>query len=617
MNQNKTLRTLSLLSVCSLLTVTTTSLRAAPPELKTQGNQIVVKSTGQLVRLTGVNLPSLEWGSGEHLKSTDINGGSITAATTVWKSNIIRLPVDPTRFLNGGTYVATVDDVISQAAAKNCYVLLDNHTYAHPVPQHVTFWTNAATRYKNNPTVLFGLLNEPHDTTWAVWRNGDSTNPGMQQLLNAVRATGANNIVTASGLDWAYDLTGINGGYALTETASGNGVVYETHIYPWKTKWQWKVGTTAQQYPVLIGEIGHPDGTTFIGLTFEDDSTWVPRVLDYVDTHRLHFTGWCLHPGADPCLITDWNYTPTSYWGTPLKNRLLTYPILSTERIIGGTVIGTPGTRLDPTSGIITHSEQGAVVPFGGNTSYYYDAAAASGCWTGLDLGIRHQITKVRFVPRSGYGSRMTGGVFQGSNTANFSSGVVTLHTVSATPVADGTTLTTATISNTGTYRYFRYVGPANSYCNVTQIKVYGKPAAAATGYECENLPTVVSSGDSESDWNDSNCSGGKFNNPVLNAPATDYVEYTVNVAASGTCTVLVKGKNYNNRGIYQLKIDGTNCGPTVDQYVAGTTATYPEVNLGSVSLSAGTHLFRFVCTGKNASSAGYNMGLDCITLQP
>lgn len=594
----------------------TFTAEAAPPELATQGNQIVVKSTGQLVRLTGVNIPSLEWGNGEHLKTTDAHGGSITVATAVWKANIIRLPIDPVRFMAGGAYVTTVDTVIAQAAAANCYVLLDNHEYGHPIPSHVTFWTNAATRYKNNPAVIFGLLNEPHGTTWTVWRDGDAVNPGMQDLVDTVRATGANNLVTASGLDYAYDLTGIHSGYALTDTATGNGIVYETHIYPWKTQWQWKVGTTSHTYPVIVGEIGHPDGTTFIGLTFEDDSTWVPRVLDYVDTHRLHYTGWCMHTGADPSMLLDWNYTPTPYWGAPAKARLAAYADDTVERIIGGTVIGTTGIRLAPANGILTHSQQGAVVPFGGNTSYYYDAAAASGCWTGLDLGTTHRITKIMFYPRVNNGALMVGGVFQGSNNPTFASGVVTLHTVATAPAATGGTLTTATISDTGSYRYVRYLGPANSYCNVTQIKFYGKPVAAAPSiYECENLTTAVSAGDSQSDWNDANCSGGKFNNPVLNA-AGDFVQYTVNIAAAGTYQVYAKNKNYNNRGIYKLQVNGVDCGSPVDQYTSAIT--YSESYHGQVIISTpGNYTFKFVITGKNAASSSYGLGLDCIKLQP
>jgi hypothetical protein len=83
-----------------------------------------------------------------------------------------------------------------------------------PDANAVTFWTDVATRYANHPAVLFNIFNEPYGVTWTVWRDGGDSNsgyqtPGMQALLNTVRATGAHNIVVCGGLDWAYDLSGV------------------------------------------------------------------------------------------------------------------------------------------------------------------------------------------------------------------------------------------------------------------------------------------------------------------------------------------------------------------------------------------------------------------------
>src|SRR6218665_2439049 len=51
---------------------------AEPPELKTQGNQIVVKATGERVRLVGVNFTGLEQDAGydrNFLNSLDVLSG--------------------------------------------------------------------------------------------------------------------------------------------------------------------------------------------------------------------------------------------------------------------------------------------------------------------------------------------------------------------------------------------------------------------------------------------------------------------------------------------------------------------------------------------------------------
>ena len=62
-----------------------------------------------------------------------------------------------------------------------------------------------ANAFRNDPKTFIGLQSEPHGITWACWRNGGSscsvgyTALGMQGALDAVRSTGATNVVTASG----------------------------------------------------------------------------------------------------------------------------------------------------------------------------------------------------------------------------------------------------------------------------------------------------------------------------------------------------------------------------------------------------------------------------------
>jgi chitodextrinase len=130
---------------------------------------------------------------------------------------------------------------------------------------------------------------------------------------------------------------------------------------------------------------------------------------------------------------------------------------------------------------------------FDGDTATYFDSASASGNWVGLDLGGQYALSSIRYAPRvtSGgynYEARMVGGIFQASNTADFSSGVVDLYTVSAQP-ADG--YTSQTVSAAGSYRYVRYLAPANSWGNIAEVEFYGTPA----------LPTWVSS-TSVATWN-------------------------------------------------------------------------------------------------------------------
>jgi hypothetical protein len=110
----------------------------------------------------------------------------------------------------------------------------------------------------------------------------------------------------------------------------------------------------------------------------------------------------------------------------------------------------------------------------------------------------------------------------------------------------------------------------------------------------------------------DTNMSGG--NGKIIEAHAAgDFLSFTVSIPHSGNYGIRVRQKKANNRGIWQLSIDGTNQGGVQDGFVAGTATTYVEVDLGTRALTSGTHTYRFQLTGKNAGSSDFWMSFDYI----
>lgn len=326
-------------------TVALTRTDALPSELHVAGNRLL-NAAGKEVWLQGLCVDSLEWSAGGEKIAQ-----SIPVAIDDWKANVIRLPVrddfwfgrGPGQRKDGGIgYRKVVDGVIEAASARGAYVALDLHRFGAPLPEHVAFWKDAATRYKNHPAVLFELFNEPHSLSWKLWRDGGGltdpkkpaeltgeVTPGMQGLVDAVRSTGAQNVLIAGGLDWSYDLSGVLQGFALADRPGGRGIVYSSHIYPWKSDWTGKVLAAAEKYPLFVGEVGcPPDWKSFefippSGRT-EDLSArlWQPDVLGMIQAHRLNWTGFSFHPKAAPTIISDWQYTPTEHWGVFVKDAL-------------------------------------------------------------------------------------------------------------------------------------------------------------------------------------------------------------------------------------------------------------------------------------------------------
>lgn len=322
-----------------------------PQPIKVVGNRLRDPS-GKEVWLQGVHVVSMEWNPrGESVLN------SIKVAIEEWKANVIRLSVKPDYWFGEGAdaaaYKALIDAAVNMAANRGAYLLIDNHTYRAPRQSDIRFWTEVAGKYKNHPAVLFDLMNEPHTVSWEVWRNGgfveekttkaDEDNfltpeekekakkgyqsPGMQKLVETVRATGAKNIIVAGGLDWAYDLSGILKGYAL-EDKTGNGIMYSAHIYPWKSNWQGKVLDIAAVHPIFVGEVGaNNKKMNWLPLERQEDpATWVPDMLGLIQKYRLNWSAFSFHPAASPVLLSDWKYTPNPEWGVPAKEALAGKP---------------------------------------------------------------------------------------------------------------------------------------------------------------------------------------------------------------------------------------------------------------------------------------------------
>jgi hypothetical protein len=311
--------------------------------LHVAGN-VLQDPAGNTVVLRGVNIASMEWtDAGDHVQM------SFNVAINNWHANFIRLPLNEDfwfGYVHSSTpnparataYHQLVDTLVAYASARNAYVWLDLHwsdlnqwganNGQHKLPDDhsTTFWQDVATRYQNNPAALFGLYNEPHDITWAQWRNGGtitegSTNyhsPGMQGLLNTVRSTGANNVVLAGGNGWSSDLSGVTSGYALSDSAGNVG--YDIHLYPAAarddTARDNRVSAVAAGHVVVVGEWGtDPQGDPSIGYPYPNAPVWVRGSLAWLDRHQYSFTAWDFHPSASPVLIADWNYTPTVPFG--------------------------------------------------------------------------------------------------------------------------------------------------------------------------------------------------------------------------------------------------------------------------------------------------------------
>jgi endoglucanase len=165
----------------------------------------------------GISLSSAEFGEkhlpgqpGEHYTYPTV---ASTAYYQAQGMNLMRLPFRWERLqprLNedfDAAELARLRQFVEGTTARGLHVLLDPHNYARwqghlvgsrelPHAAFADFWRRLALQFKANPRVQFGLMNEPHGLPTETWAEA------AQAAINAIRATGAQNLVTLPGNGW-------------------------------------------------------------------------------------------------------------------------------------------------------------------------------------------------------------------------------------------------------------------------------------------------------------------------------------------------------------------------------------------------------------------------------
>jgi hypothetical protein len=141
---------------------------------------------------------------------------------------------------------------------------------------------------------------------------------GMQDLVDAVRATGATNVIMTAGLTWTNDLTQ----WLTYKPADPTGnLMASWHSYNFNacvtvSCWDSQIGAVAAQVPVHAGEIGQD--------TCAHD--YIDQVTTWLDGRGLGYTAWTWNPwgcGQGNVLIEDYNGTPTQTYGVGFRAHLL------------------------------------------------------------------------------------------------------------------------------------------------------------------------------------------------------------------------------------------------------------------------------------------------------
>ncbi|MCF0196168.1 MAG: CotH kinase family protein [Bacteroidaceae bacterium] len=157
------------------------------------------------------------------------------------------------------------------------------------------------------------------------------------------------------------------------------------------------------------------------------------------------------------------------------------------------------GTSIGTSRGYIYETEQNSTTQnlranaLDGDLNTYFASNRTSRGWVGLDLGETYVISRVGWAvaPLEGASERTLLGVFEGANQPDFSD-ALPLHIITAAHEAGKMHYANVAVSRS--FRYVRYMGPADSRCNIADVEFWGYLSRGSDKqfYQLTNLPTVV-----------------------------------------------------------------------------------------------------------------------------
>jgi endoglucanase len=325
----------------------------AAPQLHVSGNELV-DASGQQVLLHGADRSGTEYKCVQN--SGIFDGPTSTASINVMKAhgiNAVRVPLNEDcwagdSYVNaayrGAIYRNAVEGYVHRLNADGMVVILDLHwtdgAYTGPASAcssaeavcqkpmpgmgAVPFWTSVASTFKDNDAVIFDLFNEPYPEQadqmnysegWQCWLNGGNCAgisypvAGMQDMVNAVRSTGANNVLMAGGLEWSNDL---DGWLSHMPNDPDHNLAASWHSYNFNacntaSCWNSQIAPVAAKVPLIAGEIGENDCA----------DSYVTPLMSWLTSKDASFLAWTWNTdfncATGPGLISNYDGQPTGF----------------------------------------------------------------------------------------------------------------------------------------------------------------------------------------------------------------------------------------------------------------------------------------------------------------
>lgn len=298
--------------------------------LRVSGTQVLA-ADDSTVTPYGITVAGLQQAGYASQVSGDL--AQITATARDWCANTVRLQLRQANLVGvapaqAAAFLDAVQREVALAEQNHLLVVLNDQTGTDPggtdpsgaengpTPATLAFWRPLVSRYGHDPQVIMDVFNEPRvrtgsglqdcdaAATWQMWQRGGTTAQGnhsflgMQQVVDAVRTDGADNLLWVEGPCWAGTLSRVPD-YPVT----GGPLVYDFHHPSGNAphtgaEWDADFGYLIDRgvAPVVAGEwTNRSSGNTTN--CWADAPTAVPSFLNYLAAHHLGMIAFQLAQG--------------------------------------------------------------------------------------------------------------------------------------------------------------------------------------------------------------------------------------------------------------------------------------------------------------------------------
>jgi hypothetical protein len=347
--------------------------------LRISGNRLV-DSRGSVVTLHGVDRSGTDYMCVQNGGIFDgPSDAASVAAMATWDINAVRIPMNEDCWLgidgakiDGATgateataYQSAIEAYVTVLHSYGMYAILDlqwtapgtvEATYQENLPDYtnsVPFWASVAAAFKSDADTLFDLFNEPNNigmigcaagapakcateiagsagNWWCAYigtgcitnqnsaKFGDWRVASMQDMLHAVRHSGATNIVMVGAEQFANDPSQwLN----YVPSDPDRQLAMSFHVYNFNdvcvtvSCWNSELLPIAAKYPIITGEIGESDGT----------ASFLDTFMTWADSHEVSYLAWTWDTwgcGDVAVLISDYSGTACPGFGAGYQRHL-------------------------------------------------------------------------------------------------------------------------------------------------------------------------------------------------------------------------------------------------------------------------------------------------------